>query len=128
MNHMNIWAGQGDTVRFSNPNAGRDHDIEVAKRLLTLDKVYTVRKVEVSQSSSEVWLEGFAMPFNTVMFTDVKVDAERASFRADCWYSGAPDYYFSEKCWQEYKSGNSKNLKDIIRELRNKISGNTSYN
>jgi len=68
---MNIYAKQGSKVIFSNPNAGYDFDQQRAGEHLEVGKVYTVRRTEVQDSSSQVFLEEVpAIGFNTVLFTD----------------------------------------------------------
>lgn len=83
---MNIWAGKGDKVRFVNPNAGSDHDIERAKLFLTLGEEYEVDFIEVQSSSSDMFIKGFPQRFNPVMFEDVSVNEQKAGLRAEKWY------------------------------------------
>ena len=70
---MNIYALEGDRVRFSNENAGTENDQFLAEHYLQLNDIYTVDYAEVGNSHTNVYLKevpGFS--FNSVIFTDVE--------------------------------------------------------
>ena len=63
-------------AKFENPNAGRPHDVERAK-VLSLYTLYEVKRVEIGQSNTTVYLRGFDIGFNSVQFSFCD---ERAEF------------------------------------------------
>ncbi|PZT57722.1 hypothetical protein [Paenibacillus silvae] len=67
---MNIHWPKGTKVRFCN-RGGWDGEYEQAAQILKHGEVYVVRRINVYQSSSEVFLEGFKEGFNSVLFEDV---------------------------------------------------------
>ncbi|WKL00930.1 hypothetical protein Q0F98_28985 [Paenibacillus amylolyticus] len=67
---MNIFAPKGSKVRFVN-RGGWDGEYERAAEVLEHGKVYTIKRINVYQSSSEVFLEGINQSFNSVFFEDV---------------------------------------------------------
>jgi hypothetical protein len=69
---MNIQkAVKGSKVRFTG-SGGWDRDPIHASEFLTKGQVYIVERVDIYQSSSDVYLEGFGdKSFNAVMFDDV---------------------------------------------------------
>ena len=71
---MEIKGSEGRKIAFKHPNAGYKYDQDLAKEHLELDKVYTIRRLEVHSWSSQVWLEDISgdVSFNTVLFDDVK--------------------------------------------------------
>lgn len=74
---MNIYAKNGDKVRFLNRN-GRDMERAEAAKILKEGGVYTVERTSVGQSCSSVYLQEIpGRGFNTVMFEGVDV-AKRA--------------------------------------------------
>ena len=75
---MDIYSPQGTKVIFDNPDAGYDYDQEIAKKHLTVGKVYTVDFTEVRDSSTTIHLIGFKQGFNSCLFgsLDVKDIAE----------------------------------------------------
>lgn len=84
---MNIFASPGDTVRYGKPNAGHARDQEAANELLVTGKPYTVERVVVHSCRTEVYLEGFRQPFNSVLLVDDKVDEIRAKARSKMYYA-----------------------------------------
>jgi hypothetical protein len=61
---------RGDKVKHVNTGNGTDVDQEMAFRLLTPGKVYTVDRVSVKDCSSSIWLKEIpGVPFNTLLFT-----------------------------------------------------------
>jgi hypothetical protein len=60
----------GDKIVFSFPENGYPHDREYAKAMLVLGQVHTLRKIEVGDCHTHVWLEGFVLPFNSVQFSN----------------------------------------------------------
>lgn len=67
-----LFAERGCHCRVKTFNAGYDHEKEQAKKLLELDRVYTVEFVEVGRSSSTVELLEFpGKRFNSVFFERV---------------------------------------------------------
>ena len=86
---MNIFAGPGDKVRYTNLTWGGDNDIAYATEKLVREGIYTVKKVHIYSSSSTVWFEEVneRRGFNTVMFEDVKVDEVRADKIANIFYT-----------------------------------------
>ena len=69
---MDIYSPDGTKVVFA-ARGGRDSEIELAKRWLTLGETYTVEHTEVGQSTTRVYLYEFpGIGFNSVMFDKVK--------------------------------------------------------
>lgn len=70
---MDIYTPAGYKVRFTHPDSGWGYDVEKAKRAgLVYGEVYTVKKMVVHRSSSEVHLEEFPDTyFNPVQFENV---------------------------------------------------------
>ncbi|MFE6076722.1 hypothetical protein ACFVQB_19860 [Paenibacillus sp. NPDC057886] len=67
---MNIFAPKGSKVRFCR-RGGWDGEYEQAAQILKHGEVYKTRRINVYQSSSEVFLEGFKQGFNSVFFENV---------------------------------------------------------
>lgn len=68
---MNVHAKNGDKVKFTNPKAGYDSDIEKTKKYLKLGEVYTIEKTEVDSWFTHVWLKEIPeVYFNSVHFID----------------------------------------------------------
>jgi hypothetical protein len=70
---MNIYAKNGDKVRFINKN-GYDGQPDAARKAgLVEGSIYTVKEVDIGCSHSYVYLKEFpgTQSFNTVMFEDV---------------------------------------------------------
>lgn len=68
---MNIFnAKKGSKVRFCN-KGGWDGEYEQAAKLLKHNEVYIVKRVDIFQSSTDVFLQGFKESFNSVFFEDV---------------------------------------------------------
>lgn len=62
-------AKPGDKIRFANPDSGHSGDRErAAKAGLVAGGVYTLSKVRVYGWHTDVWLDGFGDPFNSVQF------------------------------------------------------------
>lgn len=69
---MDIYTEPGAKVKFVSDTAGYPFHQETAKRHLTLGSTYTVKKMTVWDSSSEVELIEFPdVQFNTVLFANV---------------------------------------------------------
>lgn len=66
----------GLRVRFSHPKAGYTVHQDIAKQYLNLNKVYTVKSFRIDTFHTDVWLEGFDVPFNSVMFDEALYDNE----------------------------------------------------
>jgi len=64
---MNLNTKAGDEIIYAYPGNGRDGDKKLCE-VLTVGAIYAVDKLEVGSYSSQVWLEGYGGPFNTVMF------------------------------------------------------------
>jgi hypothetical protein len=65
---LETWTG--DKVKHVNTGNGTGADQEMAFRLLTPGKIYTVDRVSVKDCSSSIWLKEIpGVPFNTVLFT-----------------------------------------------------------
>jgi len=80
---MNIFAGNGDLVRYVYPDSGHDSDQEIARKHLIFNQIYTVDNIKVYSSSSYMTLKEFPdIIFNPVMFEDVQVNEVGASYRA----------------------------------------------
>jgi len=59
----------GDKIRFTNPDAGYNHHITASKEAgLIVGQVYVIAKIEVGSYHTDVWLENFDGPFNSVQF------------------------------------------------------------
>jgi len=69
---------QGTRVRYANPNAGLDYEIRRTKRLLILNRVYTIEKTVVHNFHTDVYLEDFNVPFNSVHFNDIDDDGKHS--------------------------------------------------
>jgi len=71
---MNIYALQGHKVIVpeSGFNGGTEWDREYALKHLKLGETYTVKRTEVSGSSTRVYLEGIDASFNSCLFRDVE--------------------------------------------------------
>jgi hypothetical protein len=67
---MDIYSAIGSEVKFTNAG-GLDYQKENAAKVLTLGEVYTVARIEVHNWHTDVWLEGFDKPFNSVQFANV---------------------------------------------------------
>ncbi|MGF6356789.1 hypothetical protein ABIE27_004713 [Paenibacillus sp. 4624] len=68
---MNIFnAKKGTKVRFCN-RGGWEGEYEQAAKLLKHNEVYTVKRLDIFQSSTSVYLKGFKESFNSVFFEDV---------------------------------------------------------
>lgn len=59
----------GDKIRFTNPYAGYDCHIIASKDAgLVVGQVYVIAKIWVGDWHTDVWLEGYGGPFNSVQF------------------------------------------------------------
>lgn len=67
---MNIHGPKGTRVRFCN-RGGWDGEYEEASKVLDHGEVNTVIRINMYQSSFEVFLEGFKQGFNSVLFVYV---------------------------------------------------------
>lgn len=67
---MNIYATPGSKVVFLNKHGCQFQRDDAILRGLEEGGVYVVRRTEVGQSSTAVYLEDFAYGFNSVMFED----------------------------------------------------------
>lgn len=67
---MDIYTKPGEKVRFTNPEAGYQGDIETVKKHLQVGETYTVMDVEVEDWDSRVTFveTGSDVSFNTVHF------------------------------------------------------------
>lgn len=72
---MDLDAKKGTRVRYINPESGYPHDIKRAKEHLTLGKIYTVERTVINDWSTDVWLDGYDVPFNHAHFDEVDADA-----------------------------------------------------
>lgn len=98
---MSICAGPGDLIRFTNiDGVGLKSQLDEVMEKLTLDKIYTISRVVVEDCFTRVWVfskgsKGPVVgPFNSVFFTDVVIDEERAEARSkyiDDHYDGIWD-------------------------------------
>jgi hypothetical protein len=70
---MNMDTAPGSKVRFSHGFNGWDHDVKQARVKLTLGAIYTVKRVEMDDSSTTVWLEEFpGERWNHVLFSNAE--------------------------------------------------------
>ena len=70
---MSLETKSGDKGLFDKPNQGYDHDTERALKHLVVGDQYTVERLEVAESSSEVFFEEVpGVGFNTVHFKNVQ--------------------------------------------------------
>ncbi len=67
---MDIYTKPGKKVKFLNKN-GYDWQKEEAAKVLNTEDEYTVVDIDIGGWMSDVYLEGFPHPFNTVMFENV---------------------------------------------------------
>lgn len=68
---MNIYANEGDKVKFSYPENGYDYDIEKGKKYLEVGKVYTVDYTDVHSYTTDVYIKEVPnISFNSVLFSD----------------------------------------------------------
>lgn len=58
-------------ARYAHPDAGWDADREAAAKVLTVGEVYTIRQLEVGQSTSHLTFQEVPGQFNTVLFDPV---------------------------------------------------------
>ena len=66
---MDIYAKKGTKIKFTNPNNGRAHDQETAKKHLTVGHDYTVKATDVSDWHTDVFIKEIpGVAFNVVMF------------------------------------------------------------
>jgi hypothetical protein len=69
--NMDIYSPKGTKVKFT-ANGGYDLEIERSKKILSLNSIYTVSRVDVGDWYSSVVLEEFPdESFNTVLFEKV---------------------------------------------------------
>ena len=84
---MTIWAGHGDRICFEFLTRGYDCDIQQAKDFLEHNAVYTVEQVNVGSFMSTVLLQEVPnVYFNTIVFSDVEIDEEKAEARQREFY------------------------------------------
>jgi hypothetical protein len=62
----------GMKVRYAHPHNGYETERQRAKELLELGAVYVVQRFFVDRWRTEIWLEGFDQPFNSVFFAAVR--------------------------------------------------------
>jgi len=67
---MNIYAEKGHKVIFENENAGYEMQQKDIKEVLVVGQTYIVNYTEVESYSTDVYLEGYSQPFNSVFFVD----------------------------------------------------------
>ncbi len=66
---MDIYAKPGTKVKFTNPDAGYEHDQLVARENLKVGNTYTILEIHVGGFHTNVFLrEVPSVPFNSVMF------------------------------------------------------------
>jgi hypothetical protein len=71
-NSMSVWTPPGHKIKCEYLKSGMKEDKDHANQYLILGEIYTVKKVEVSNSISEVWLKEIpGTSFNTVHFSNV---------------------------------------------------------
>jgi len=69
---LDIHSPQGTKVKCSHWTWGYKDDQEIAKKYLEKDKIYTVDRIEVFSSYSNLYLEEFyGIIFNAIMFEQV---------------------------------------------------------
>lgn len=69
---MRIDAPYGTKVKFTHPTYGWPRDIEMAKRYLKLNQIYTVLRTVIYDSSTTVYLQEFPnISFNSVQFDEL---------------------------------------------------------
>ena len=56
---MNIWAGNGDIVRYVYPEHGSDSDQVLASKRLVFNQTYIVDNIDVHSSASYMTLKDF---------------------------------------------------------------------
>lgn len=70
-NYLELSTKIGSKIKFIHPNAGYDSDQEHCKQHLFLNEEYTLKRIDVSRSSSSVILEEFPdLHFNSVHFSN----------------------------------------------------------
>jgi hypothetical protein len=70
---MSLDTKPGDKVLFDKPNQGYEWDVECTKKYLVVGNQYTVERIEVGDSSSEVYFREVPdVGFNTVHFQNVE--------------------------------------------------------
>jgi len=73
---MSLESKPGDKVRYHWGLAGFDGDVKIAREKLTLGNVYTVKRLDVYDSSSAVYFEEIEGAFNPVQFAPVAGSGE----------------------------------------------------
>lgn len=83
---MTMLANPGDTIRYMAHDAGHQDRREEAAKLLTVNQVYTIKRVVVSGFKTRVWVEGVDYPagFNSLFFDDVEIDPVLLAARKEC--------------------------------------------
>ena len=62
----------GVEVVYAFPNNGYDHDQRRANERLEVGAIYRLKSAVVDNWQTEVWLEGFDVSFNSVLFAEVE--------------------------------------------------------
>ncbi len=59
----------GAKIKFTNPNAGYNHHVTASKDAgLVVGQICVISRIEVGDYHTDVWLEGYDGPFNSVQF------------------------------------------------------------
>lgn len=70
---MDMDTPAGSKVQYIHGFNGWDGDIKQARETLNLGSVYTVKRIDVGESQTSVWLEEFpGVPWNHVLFTNAE--------------------------------------------------------
>lgn len=73
-NTMDIYTPIGSKVIFSFPNNGTEHEQNIAKKYLILNKEYTIEKIEIGSWHTDVFLKEIKnISFNSVLFSNKEV-------------------------------------------------------
>lgn len=56
-------------AKYNRPKAGWPNDQEQCRKLLTLNQMYDVCDIDVHSWHTDIYLDGFGAPFNSVNFT-----------------------------------------------------------
>lgn len=68
---MDINTKAGEKIVFANPTAGIESQRKRAKENLLIGSSYIIRKISVYGWHTDVYLEGFNRPFNSVLFDNI---------------------------------------------------------
>lgn len=77
---MSVHTKTGESVIYANFNAGHDSDRRLADSHLIKGWFYKITKMDVYSGHSDVFLEGFEEPFNSVLFDNIPVKVSSKEF------------------------------------------------